>query len=256
MDKRQSASAEIIVPDWPVAPAVHACTTTRIGGVSEAPFDGFNLGLRTADATANVLENRALLHRQLCLPAEPCWLWQLHGTRIVDVATAGPDERADAAWTRTPGTVCAVMSADCLPVLFADRRGGCVAAAHAGWRGLLDGVLEAVIDTLPVDPGQLLAWLGPAIGPAAFEVGADVHDAFCDLDDHNAACFQATPKPGKWIANLPELARLRLKRAGISSLYGENRCTFTESENFFSYRRDGAGSGRMASLIWFEEPAR
>ncbi len=249
-------NAEIIVPDWPVVPAVRACTTTRIGGVSEAPFDGFNLGLRTADAPGNVLKNRAILRRQMRLPAEPCWLWQQHGTRVVDVATADDNEHADATWTRIPGAVCSVMSADCLPVLFADRRGRCVAAAHAGWRGLLDGVLEAVIDKLPADPGQLLAWLGPAIGPTAFEVGADVHDAFCAQDDRNVACFQTTGTPGKWFANLPELARLRLKKAGILSLYGAHRCTFTEAEVFFSHRRDGVDSGRMTTLIWLEELAR
>jgi YfiH family protein len=247
-------AAEIIVPDWPVVSAVRACTTTRIGGSSEGAFEGFNLGNRAGDRPQNVRENRALLHRQMRLPAEPCWLWQLHSTRVVDVATPGADESADAAWTQTPGTVCAVMSADCLPVLFADRAGRCVAAAHAGWRGLLDGVLEAVVDALPVDPGQLMAWLGPAIGPAAFEVGADVRDPFCALDRDNASCFQATGKPGKWLANLPELARVHLRQLGITSFYGVDRCTYTEAEYFFSYRREGAKSGRMATLIWLEEP--
>lgn len=248
-----SPSAEIIVPDWPVVPSVRACTTTRIGGTSESPFDGFNLGIRAGDSLQNVHENRALLRRQMRLPTEPCWLRQFHSTRVVDAATAGVDECADAAWTQAPGTVCAVMSADCLPVLFADREGRCVAAAHAGWRGLLGGVLEAVIEALPVEPGHLMAWLGPAIGPQAFQVGADVRDPFCALDNDNVRCFQATSRPGKWIANLPELARLRLNKLGITSLYGVDRCTYSESKYFYSYRRDGAISGRMATLIWLED---
>ncbi len=243
---------EFILPDWPAPANVHACSTTRVGGFSQKPFDSFNLGVRSADTADNVLKNRALLQEKMNLPTAPCWLWQVHGTRVVDAARAGRDEQADAAWTQLPGTVCTVMTADCLPVLFADRTGSCVAAAHAGWRGLLNGVLESVIDSLPVAPTQLCAWLGPSIGLSAFEVGADVYDVFCIQDDTNKTHFQRTETPGKWIANLPGLARQRLQKAGVTSLFGGNWCTYTDRQRFFSYRRDGAHSGRMATLIWIE----
>ena len=248
----QTSNAQLIIPDWPIPRRVKSISTTRVGGFSDPPFDSFNLGIRAGDDPAIAQKNRELLCEQAGLPADPCWLWQVHSTRVVDAATTITETQADASWTDRSGFVCVALAADCLPVLFADRQGRCVAAAHAGWRGLLNGVLEAVIDTLPVASGELMAWLGPAIGPTAFEVGQEVHDAFLQVNAEFAGSFTAGKTPGKWMADLPQLARSRLRNAGVTDIFGGDRCTYSEPEAFYSYRRDGQRSGRMASLIWLE----
>jgi YfiH family protein len=235
-----------IVPDWPAPAGVKAFVTTRAGGVSIGPYAGLNLGLRTDDNPRAVEANRQRLRAEL--PGEPKWLRQVHGADVVDAdALAGVPE-ADAAYARDPNTVCAVLVADCIPVLLADRAGSAVAVAHAGWRGLARGVLERVIERMARPPGELLAWLGPGIGPAAFEVGADVREAFLAGDAGAEAAF--TPRsPGKWMADLFLLARRRLARCGVESVHGGQLCTHSDPRRFYSYRRDGA-TGRMAALIW------
>lgn len=226
--------------------------TTRQGGVSSAPWDSFNLGDHVGDDPQHVVANRARLRENL--PADPQWLKQVHGARVVDAGVAS-DLEADAAFTRRPATICAVLTADCLPVLFCDRGGSVVAAAHAGWRGLADGVLEATVATMGVAPGEILAWMGAAIGPRAFEVGDEVRQVFVRQQAEAASAFTPQPSSGestqKWLADIYQLARLRLTHAGVTSIYGGGRCTYAEPGEFFSYRRDGV-TGRMAALIWLE----
>ncbi|MEW6120735.1 MAG: peptidoglycan editing factor PgeF [Pseudomonadota bacterium] len=222
--------------------------TTRAGGMSRAPWASLNLGDHVNDDPAHVAANRALLRERL--PEEPGWLRQVHSARVVE-AGADADPDADACFTRTPGRVCAVLTADCLPVLFCDRAGSVVAAAHAGWRGLAGGVLEATVAAMAAPPGEILAWMGAAIGPAAFEVGDDVRDAFMAQHPETAAAFVPQGTPEKWLADIYTLARIRLAHAGVVAVHGGGRCTFTESDTFFSYRRDGV-TGRMASLVWLE----
>jgi YfiH family protein len=224
----------------------------RAGGVSDPPYDSFNVATHVGDAEAAVQANRARLRQRLRLPAEPLWLNQVHGNAVVetDAAAAAACPAADASFSRGAGGVCAVMTADCLPVLLCDRQGSVVAAAHAGWRGLAGGVLEATVASLGVEPRQLLAWLGPAIGPAAFEVGAEVRAAFADVHAAAAAAFVARPD-GRWLADIYHLARIRLAAAGIESVYGGGFCTFTDAARFYSFRRDKI-TGRMVSLIWLE----
>lgn len=238
--------ADLLFPDWPAPANVRAVQTTRSGGVSPAPWNGLNLGDHVGDDALRVAANRAELRRSL--PGEPVWLQQVHGTRVVDAAMSAGRPEADAAWTRQADVVCAVMTADCLPVLFCDKAGSVVAAAHAGWRGLQAGVLEATLATMAVPPGEILAWLGPAIGAQAFEVGGEVRAAFCSLDPAAAACFRPHAT-GKWLADIYGLARLRLQAAGLFSISGGGMCTVSEPARFFSYRRDGV-TGRMATLIW------
>ncbi|MDP3538899.1 MAG: peptidoglycan editing factor PgeF [Azonexus sp.] len=240
--------ADLLIPDWPAPVNVRALQTLRSGGCSPAPWDSFNLGDHVGDASENVVANRAAL-RQL-LPAEPLWLNQVHGIAAVDAAKSPFSISADAAYSRTAGVVCTVMTADCLPVLFCNRAGSVVAAAHAGWRGLEAGVLEATVKAMATNPGEILAWLGPAIGPQFFEVGDEVRAAFLSRDPLAASAFIAGAS-GKWLADLYLLARQRLESIGIVNISGGDRCTFSEEESFFSYRRDGV-TGRMATLIWFE----
>lgn len=235
--------------DWPAPPRVRTLATTRRGGVSAAPYASLNLGTHVGDDPARVADNRALL-REL-LPAEPAWLNQVHGTRVVDAAAAGDTPDADASVARDAGAVCVVMTADCLPVLLCDRAGTVVAAAHAGWRGLCDGVLEATVAAMGVAPGELLAWMGPAIGPDAFEVGAEVRAAFVARDPSADAAF-APIGDGKYLADLYALGRQRLAAAGVGAVTGGDHCTVIERDLFFSYRRDRQ-TGRMASLIWLED---
>lgn len=236
-----------IVPAWPAPANVRALSTTRAGGVGVAPFDSLNLGTHVGDDPAAVSANRARL--RALLPAEPCWLNQVHGTAVVDAATAPGVPDADGAISRRPGAVCVVMTADCLPVLLCDRAGTVVGAAHAGWRGLQGGVIEATTRAMGVPAGDLMAWLGPAIGPAAFEVGDEVRAAFVAGDPAAAAAFRPAGPAGKWLADLYLLARQRLAALGITRVYGGDACTFTEATRFFSYRREGR-TGRMASLVW------
>ena len=235
-----------IVPDWPAPANVRALITTRSGGVSTGPFANMNLGQRVGDDTESVRTNRALL-RDL-LPAEPGWLQQVHGTLVVDADRLRHPVEADAAVARNPDSVCAVMVADCLPVLLTNRDGSVVASAHAGWRGLAAGVLENTVQAMGTTPGELLAYLGPAIGPSAFEVGADVRDAFLDRSVEAASAF-VVHKPDKWLADLFALARQRLLSAGVNRIHGGRLCTFSDSRRFFSHRRDKV-TGRMAALIW------
>ncbi|MEQ1663492.1 MAG: peptidoglycan editing factor PgeF [Thiobacillus sp.] len=219
--------------------------TTRHGGVSDASWASLNLGDHVGDVPERVAANRGRLGE--CLPAEPCWLKQVHSARIVPAAAGVPE--ADAAFSRQPHTVCAVLTADCLPVLLCDQAGSVVAAAHAGWRGLADGVLEASVAAMQTPADELLVWLGAAIGPTAFEVGDDVREVF--LAQHADTTTAFVPHRGKWLADLYQLARIRLTHVGVHAVYGGGRCTFSEADTFFSYRRDGV-TGRMASLIWIE----
>lgn len=234
--------------DWPAPAGVRALTTLRQGlGVSQPPFDMFNLGTRCGDAPEAVVENRQQLQTALALPSSPRWLRQVHGVGVV--VEPGLDEpEADAAVTRTPGTVLAILTADCLPVVFAAKEGSALAVAHAGWRGLAAGMLEATVTAMQADPAQLMAWLGPAAGPQAYEVDALVRDAFLRHDAAAASAFSAT-RPGHWRVDLYALARQRLAAAGVADVYGGQRCTISESQQFFSHRRDGRG-GRIATLAW------
>ncbi len=238
--------ADCFVPDWPAPATVRALQTRRGGGCSPAPWASLNLGDHVGDAPERVAANRALLAAQL--PAEPCWLQQVHGTRAVDAAFAQKTPVADAAYTRQPGVVCAVMTADCLPILLCDRAGQVVAAVHAGWRGLLAGVIESTVQAMACSPADLLAWLGPAIGPTAFEVGDEVQQAFVAHSASAAIAFVAHGQ-GKWLADLPQLARQRLQALGVSAIHGAEQCTVNQPADYFSYRRDGV-TGRMATLIW------
>lgn len=236
-------------PEWPAPARVRAVSSTRLGGVSQGPYASLNLGRSGGDESAAVTENRRRLFDALGLPAEPSWIKQVHGPRAVCAPMNPPEPEADASYTRERGVVCLVQTADCLPVLFCDDAGSVVGAAHAGWRGLCAGVLEETIKGMGVAPPSLMAWMGPAIGPAAFEVGAEVRAAFIDKDPAAAQAFVPGAAPGKFYADLYELARQRLVRAGVQRIYGGGWCTHADAENFFSYRRDGA-SGRMAHLIW------
>jgi hypothetical protein len=241
-----------IEPNWPAPPGIRAYSTTRLGGQSLGPYAGFNLALHVGDDPQIVGTNRRLLRTGLGLPAEPFWLNQVHGTEVVEALpiTANPAiaPTADASFSRNSGAVCVVMTADCLPVLFCDRAGTTVAAAHAGWRGLADGVLEATVQAL--GEGDWMAWLGPAIGPLSFEVGPPVRQAFMERLGDCAEAFQQIDD-SHWLADLYGLARLILARAGVSAVYGGDYCTHADPERFFSYRRNGQ-TGRMASLIWRE----
>jgi len=235
-----------LIPDWPAPPNVRALQTTRNGGLSAAPYASLNLGDHVGDTPLVVARNRMLL--QPLLPSEPVWLKQVHGTEVADAGQASCWPQADACITSHPGAVCVVMTADCLPVLLCDERGSVVGAAHAGWRGLCDGVIEQTVRAMHVPPHTLMAWLGPAIGPRAFEVGAEVREAFMAQQPQAVAAF--TPgASGKWFADIYQLARLRLQALGITRVYGGGLCTYTEQQRFFSYRRDGV-TGRMGTLIW------
>ncbi|MEQ6341317.1 MAG: peptidoglycan editing factor PgeF [Gammaproteobacteria bacterium] len=239
-----------LVPDWPAPPRVRAFTTTRQGGVSPAPYASLNLGGHVGDAPQAVAANRTQVVRQLGLPGMPLWLNQVHGITVVDAAHAAPGCAADASFTREPGVVCAVLTADCLPLLLCDKAGSTVAAVHAGWRGLAAGVIEVTLAAMQVPPEDLMVWLGPAIGPHAFEVGSEVREAFTSHDSAAAEAFHPS-SAGCWLADIYQLARQRLARQGVTAVYGGERCTYTEAQHFYSYRRDDV-TGRMASLIWIE----
>lgn len=240
--------SSFIVPDWPVPAGVRAVSTTRSGGISASPWQSFNLGDHVGDDPRAVAANRALLRREL--PAEPVWLNQVHATRCVDAACAAPGAQADASFTRQRGVVCAVLTADCLPVLLCDEQATVVGIAHAGWRGLAAGVIEATVTAMGEPGGRLLAWLGPAIGPQAFEVGDEVRDVFLGGDAAAADAFTAAAG-GKWLCDIYRLARRRLQALGIRRIASADYCTLSDEERFFSFRRDGV-TGRMASLVWLE----
>lgn len=271
-------------PDWVVPENIRVIQTTRRGGFSGGPWSGFNLALHTGDEPEQVQRNRELLTSILQLPQVPRWPQQVHGVKVIDAAvlhgTAAADRsslardaardsltdsytaddseiltnvEADAVMTRVPGMVCSVQTADCLPVLFAAEDGSAVAAAHAGWRGLCQGVLEATLAALATDAATITVWLGPAIGPKAFAVGPEVRECFCQDDARAAAAF-TSGDGDRWYADLYALARLRLRRAGVERIGGGGFCTYSSPDEFFSYRRDGV-TGRMATLIWMEPPA-
>lgn len=235
----------LLTPDWPAPASVRACVTTRQGGVSLPPFDTFNLGDHVGDDPAAVAQNRLRLSGEFDI--QPAWLKQVHGLAVADADPSRVVE-ADASWTNRPGIACTVMTADCLPVLFCDQAGTQVAAAHAGWRGLAGGVLEATLDRLNVPPAQVLVWLGPAIGPQAFEVGLEVRDAFTAVHPEAARAFVDGERPGKLMADIYALARIRLAARGVTAVYGGGLCTVSD-ERFFSYRRTPQG-GRFASMVW------
>ena len=259
-------AVELITPEWEAPVGIRAVMTTRPGGVSTAPWESLNLGVHVGDSTAAVLENRTRVRREGDLPSEPVWLEQVHGTSVVVLdassipRTATAEQlmesrrpRADAAVTRDAGVVCAVQVADCMPVLFAARDGSAVGAAHAGWRGLASGVLGATVAAMDVPPADIVAWLGPAIGPKSFEVGDDVVAAFAatahrDQRAQTEAAFVSQPN-GKWLCDLFALARLRLAALGVTQVSGGGLCTVSDTRRFYSYRRDGQ-TGRMAALIW------
>jgi YfiH family protein len=259
---RVAANPDLIVPGWPAPPGVHALSTTRQGGVSEGPYASLDLGFPAADGwgtrgASATTENRRRLAR--FLPSDPVWLDQIHGTGVARIG-GGDTARmratppvADAAVTRERDVVLAVLAADCLPVLLAERNARAIGVAHAGWRGLARGVIENAVAAMGCDPGEIVAWFGPAIGPTAFEVGAEVRAAFVGGDPGAAACF-GTHVPGKWLADLCALARRRLERAGVTDVHGGGVCTYTDAARFFSYRRDRE-TGRMASLLWLAGPA-
>ena len=248
-------NAPCIRPDWPAPASVTALTTLRQGGESLPPYGSFNLAAHVGDDDRAVLANRATLYRLLPPGCHVTWLTQVHGVAVVNAAVASDGVVADASWSCIPGRACAVLTADCLPVLFCSREGDVVAAAHAGWRGLLGGVLENTVAAMGRDPRRIMAWLGPAIGPAAFEVGAEVRAAFLDAAParqrpQTDACFvPSAGRPGHYFADLYALAGLRLAVLGLEEVFGGGFCTFSEADRYFSYRRDGV-TGRMASLIF------
>ena len=235
-----------IIPDWPAPNNVRSLQTTRNGGFSAAPYASLNLGDHVGDAPLAVARNRILL--QPLLPSEPVWLKQVHGTVVANAGQASCWPQADACVTKHPGAVCAVMTADCLPVLLCDEQGSVVGAAHAGWHGLCDGVIEQTVHAMNIPPQTIMAWLGPAIGPQSFEVGEEVRAAFMTRQPEASVAF-APSNSGKWLADIYLLARLRLNALGIMRIYGGDQCTYTDPGRYFSYRRDGA-TGRMGTLIW------
>src|SRR5512135_132887 len=242
-----SLSETFIHPEWPAPANVKALQTTRLGGISAAPYDTLNLGLHVGDDPVRVNRNRQLLSP--FMPSEPVWLEQVHGTIVANADAAACRVQADACVARQRGSVCVVMTADCLPVLLCDEAGTVVGAAHAGWKGLAAGVIEATVKEMGVAPQQLLAWLGPAIGPEAFEVGAEVRDAFVAHLPQAAEAFMPHGVQGKYHADIYLLARQRLAALGITRVHGGSYCTYHQKDKFFSYRRDGV-TGRMGTFIW------
>jgi hypothetical protein len=244
---------ELITPDWPAPRGVRAVATTRLGGVSVGPYASLDLGDHVGDDPAAVGENRRRLVDALGLPAEPRWLKQVHGTAVADAAVAPPLPTADAMIASAPGEVCVVLTADCLPIILSDDRGSHVGAVHAGWRGLAAGVIEAAVTAMArrgVARERLLAWIGPAISAAAYEVGQDVRDAFLARDPAAVTGFTANAR-GRWQLDLPLLARRRLAAAGVVRVWGGDLCTHADARRFFSYRRDGT-CGRQGVLVWLE----
>ena len=238
-----------IRPDWPAPPRVRAFVTTRAGGVSAGEYGSLNLGVRSGDDPAHVARNRHLVAETL--PSAPRWMAQVHGTDVADLdAPAGGSPAADAAVTRVPATVAVVLTADCMPLLLCDRAGTVVAVAHAGWRGMSAGVIERTVASMGVEAGEVMAWMGPTIGPGAFEVGPEVREAFVAVDSAAGDAFRAH-RPGRFMADLYALARQRLARAGVREVHGGGFCTFSEAGRFFSYRRQPR-SGRMGAFAWLE----
>ena len=241
-------TANWLAADWPAPDFIKAGTTTRQGGVSKPPYHSFNIATHVGDDSALVEKNRSMLS----VPNSPQWLEQIHSTRAVLLPNKETIPKADAAYTFDKNIVCSVMTADCLPLLITDTRGSCVAAIHAGWKGLCDGIIEATIEKLPVENDSLMVWLGPAIGPAVYEIGEEVYDAFTKNDIEAKKSFTEVSEQ-HWLFDIYGLAKLRLNRLGVKQIYGGDHCTLSEEEKFFSYRRDDV-TGRMASMIWIDCP--
>lgn len=238
-----------ITPNWPTTKAIVAGTSTRLGGVSKAPYDSFNLGSNSGDDLQDVAQNRQQLQERLQLPSEPCWLNQVHGNSAISIDTHYETTDADASYTNTPNIVCTVLTADCLPILVCNQAGNEVAAIHAGWRSLASGIIENTIQHFNSPNEELLTWLGPCISADAYEVGTEVYDNFTDQNQEAQNAFTSTRK-NHWLANLPLLAEQRLQALGILQIYHSNLCTYQDPQNFYSYRRTNP-TGRMASLIYF-----
>lgn len=244
---------EFVYPDWPAPAHVKSLTTTRNGGFSVGPYASFNLSNVVGDEPGNVRRNRMLLREVLKLPAEPQWITQVHGNRVIDAFDAAPGEEADGCVTGTAGVVCAVLTADCLPIFLCDRRSTRIGILHAGWRGLAAGIVEEGLRKLQLPTANVLAWLGPAIGPSAYEVGNEVRQVFVTQNHKIAEAFIPSPNhKGHWLADLYDIARRKLHEQGVHAVYGGLRCTLREDNLFFSHRREGV-CGRMASLIWLDK---
>lgn len=248
-----------IQPEWFVTPSVKAVTTTRVGTLSQPPFEGFNVATHVGDSADQVAANRQYLISALSLPATPCWLDQIHSDHIIKCSTTVSHvvpPQADASWTDQPNTVLAVMTADCLPLLVSDFSGSVVAAIHAGWRGLLNKIIAKTLAQLPVSGHQLRVWVGPAISQPYFEVGEELYQQFGEADERYRAFFaQQTNTPHKWWLNLPGLAEFQLKQCGVEAVFLSNLCSYAQPEWFYSYRREGQ-TGRMASLIWIDQTSQ
>ncbi|MCO1335400.1 peptidoglycan editing factor PgeF [Microbulbifer sp. OS29] len=251
-------SNHYLIPNWPAPAGVKATTTLRTGGHSSGCYASFNLAAHVGDEEAAVLANRHQLREELALPSEPQWLEQIHSDRVVEAQGDALTRTADASFSTNNGIVCAVLTADCLPVLICDRAGTRVAAAHAGWRGLAAGVLRNTVEAMDCDPGELMVWLGPAIGPEAFEAGIDVLEAFFENAQNSrhteliAKCFRPhSRKPLHFMADIYALARAEFAEIGVSEVHGGDFCTVAAPEKFYSYRRE-SDTGRMASLIWLQ----
>ena len=246
----QQSTHNYIQPNWPAPKNIRAFTTKRTGGYSKPPYDSFNLSLNTGDELNTVLNNRKKLSQELKLPTEPFWLNQKHTDIAIQLKQNNLPKApvADAAFTTIPNLVCVVLTADCVPILVCDRDGTTVAAIHAGWKGIASGIIETTVKAINLNPKKLLAWLGPAIGPQSFITGDDTRKIFLAHDVTSSQAF--TPHPEGFLANIYLLASQRLNSVGVDTIYGGEYCTVTQEDLFFSFRRDGANSGRMASLIW------
>ncbi|MDH3354153.1 MAG: peptidoglycan editing factor PgeF [Chromatiales bacterium] len=242
-------NTSFITPEWPAPANIRSVMTTRLGGVSRRPYDSLNLGGHVGDVSTAVDANRQMITEQLHLPTQPKWLHQIHSATALNSTSS--ECEGDACFSHRVGDVCAVMTADCLPLLVCNRKGTEIAAIHAGWRGLLAGVIESTINALDASPNELMVWLGAAIGPNQFEVGSEVRQQFVDEDKRALNAFKPSANTEHWLADIYQLARIRLNRLGVRAIYGGGLCTYSDSERFFSYRRDGV-TGRMGSLIWME----
>lgn len=242
--------SNFFIPNWPVPSHIKSIQTLRVGGKSEGKYNSFNLATHVNDETHSINSNRDLLNQHL--PSSPHWLNQTHSVDVIELPSLTLN--ADASYTKDTNTVCVIQTADCLPLLVTNKKGTMVAAIHAGWRGLLNGVIENTIHKMNMPPNELLVWLGPAISQKHFEVGADVKNSFCEKDQEAEKAFRAISDQ-KWLADIYHLAKLRLKASGVTDIYGgsetDDYCTFANEADYFSYRRDGE-TGRMASLIWIE----
>lgn len=245
----------VIKPNWPAPACVKAFTTMRLGGVSLPPYHQMNLAAHVGDQAESVNINRALLKKQLNLPADPTWIQQTHSTIVLPASPDNTEKEADATLTDQSERICVVLTADCLPILVCHRKGTHVAAIHVGWRGLLGGIIENTLTALNLPPQELLIWLGPAISAQHYEVGEEVRNAFLVTDPDTHQAFSPSPQK-RWLADLYTLARLRLRKMGATAIYGGEYCTYSNKECFFSYRRDGEKTGRMASLIYFHKRVR